>query len=106
MIYALTAICVINTIIFVFALVRLMNTFASLSVKVEDERRDQAIRDKEEREAWQRERHFLLERIQRPEFNPGIPVGPVEVTPDESIHDELHLVGQVVNITSPDGEPD
>lgn len=101
----LAAVCVFNTIIFAAVLFRVVNTFATLTAKVEDERRDQAIRDKEEREAWQRERHTLLERIQRPEFNPGLPIGPVEVTPDESIKDELHLVGQVVDITSPDGEP-
>jgi hypothetical protein len=53
---------------------------------------------------WTVERNNLLERIQRPEYIPPSPVtGPP--IPDNSIHDELHLVGQVVegNGQPPDG---
>jgi hypothetical protein len=53
---------------------------------------------------WMIERNNLLERIQRPEYVPPSPIaGPP--LPDNTIHDELHLVGQVVegNGQPPDG---
>jgi hypothetical protein len=53
---------------------------------------------------WMIERNNLLERIQRPEYIPPSPIaGPP--LPDNSIHDDLHLVGQIVdsNGQPPDG---
>lgn len=56
---------------------------------------EQEARHQKERQAWVVERSSLLERIQRPEFMPPAPVeGPP--IPDNSIKDELHLVGQVI----------
>lgn len=52
-----------------------------------------------ERELMIAERNSLLERIQRPEFQPPVPMfGPEEVA--NEINDDLHLVGTVV-----DGNP-
>ena len=48
-----------------------------------------------ERDAWSRERAALLERIQRPEQVPPVPVINPDVVNDE-INDDLHLVGTVV----------
>jgi hypothetical protein len=53
---------------------------------------------------WMIERNNLLERIQRPEYIPPSPIAGPPI-PDNTIHDELHLVGQVVegNGQPPDG---
>jgi hypothetical protein len=65
-------------------------------------RTDEHARQREQE--WMVERNNLLERIQRPEYIPPSPTtGPP--LPDNSIHDELHLVGQIVesNGQPPDG---
>ena len=70
--------------------------------RIEDERRDQDIRERAERERLMVERNSLLERIQRPEHIPPVPfAGPPPV--DDTIHDELHLVGAV---TGPPTDPE
>ena len=62
-------------------------------------RADESLRQREQE--WAVERNNLLERIQRPEYIPPSPVaGPL--LPDNSIHDELHLVGQILE---PNGQP-
>jgi hypothetical protein len=48
-----------------------------------------------ERDSWSRERASLLERIQRPDQVPPVPVVNPEIVNDE-IRDDLHLVGTVV----------
>ena len=53
-----------------------------------------------ERELMIAERNSLLERIQRPEFQPPIPMFRPEEAAQE-IHDDLHLVGSVVDTSSP-----
>ena len=59
----------------------------------------EAKHDKE-RHDWSLERSALLERIQRPEFKPPPPTDTTPI-PDDSIHDDLHLVGQVVDTNPP-----
>jgi hypothetical protein len=65
-------------------------------------RADESSRQREQE--WTIERNNLLERIQRPEYIPPSPTAGPPI-PDNSIHDELHLVGQVVegNGQPPDG---
>lgn len=54
----------------------------------------------EEREMMIAERNSLLERIQRPEFQPPVPLNtPLETL--EEIRDDLHLVGSVVEGNPP-----
>lgn len=54
----------------------------------------------EEREMMIAERNSLLERIQRPEFQPPAPLNtPLE--PMDEIRDDLHLVGSVVDTNPP-----
>lgn len=56
-----------------------------------------------EREMMIAERNSLLERIQRPEFQPPAPMfGPEEVI--NEINDDLHLVGTVVDGNPPPDE--
>jgi|DEB0MinimDraft_3_1074331.scaffolds.fasta_scaffold00292_8 alkanesulfonate monooxygenase SsuD/methylene tetrahydromethanopterin reductase-like flavin-dependent oxidoreductase (luciferase family) len=56
-----------------------------------------------EREMMIAERNSLLERIQRPEFQPPVPMfGPEEVV--NEINDDLHLVGTVVDGNPPPDE--
>lgn len=82
-------------------------TVAALVVIIESQlRRDSDTRAKldermqEERQRWAVERGLLLERIQRPEFTPVSPVGEVEDA-EPSFSDELHLVGSILDVTSP-----
>lgn len=57
----------------------------------------------DERELMVAERNSLLERIQRPEFQPPVPLlGPEEVA--NEINDDLHLVGSVVDGNPPPDE--
>lgn len=71
----------------------IQNQWCDLLARVEE-------KHNKERHDWALERAALLERIQRPEYKPPAPIETKPV-PDDSIRDDLHLVGQVVSTDQP-----